>query len=124
VLIQSPPRWQPRPGLHTDNPDWDRMTESLLGSIARAVPHAVGQGAEQVIDDAFDAWPVATGKSRDALELTYETTALTFTAQLDNGAPYARDIHDGETVVDLILTPAEQALPSIVAELERLIGRV
>lgn len=100
------------------------MAQSLLKSITVAVPHAVGDGAEQVMDAAIDAWPVSTGKSREALELTYETTQTTYTAQLDNPVPYAADIHDGQTVADLLVTPAEAALPSIVAELSRLIGRV
>lgn len=123
MLIQNPPAWAPQVPT-TGNPDWDRMAQSLLKSVTVAVPYAVGQGAEQVLDDAFDAWPVATGKSRDALELTYETSATTYTAQLNNPVPYAGDIHDGATVAELLFLPAEAALPSIVAELSRLIGKV
>lgn len=122
MLIESPPTFSPR-AIRTGNPDWDRMSQSLLDAVSAVVPHAVGQGAEKVLDDAFEAWPVRTGKSRDALELTYETTDTAFSAVLDNGAPYANEIHDGETVAELIVEPAEAALPGILAELDRLIGK-
>lgn len=123
MLIQNPPDWGPVVA-RTGDANWDRMAQSLLRSVAVAVPHAVGQGAEQVMDAAIAAWPIQTGRSREALELTYETSDTTYSAVLDCEVDYAKDIHRGATVVDLILTPATEAIPGIVAELERLIGRV
>lgn len=124
MVIQTPPGWTPTP-IRTGNPDWDRVIVSLTKSVSAAVPHGMGQGAEQVIDAAYDAWPVSSGKSREALSLTYETTPTKYTAVLDDpGIPYATSIHGGETVADLLYRPAEAAIPGIVAEISRLIGKV
>jgi hypothetical protein len=123
MLIESPPLWRAR-AAQTGDPDLDKMWQELVDAVAAAVPHAVGQGAEAVMDAAIDAWPVATGKSRQALELTYETTDRTFTAKLDDPVPYAQEIHDGETVAGLLFEPAEEAIPGIVGDLERLITQI
>lgn len=123
MLIESPPTWRPT-FPPTGDPDWDRMCQSLVDAVATATPHGLGQGAEKVLDAAFDAWPVRTGTSRDALALTYETTETTCSAVLDDDVAYKNEIHQGATVADLVVWPAEAAMPQIVGDLERLITAI
>ena len=123
MRIDTPPTWRP-PIQRTNDPDWDKMQGALLHAVALGVTQGIPAAAEQVFDRAFDSWPVATGRSRDALELTYETTDSTFSAVLDDAVPYKNDIHNGETVAELVVAPAEEAIPDVVLELERLITAI
>lgn len=124
MLIETPPTWEPSPPASSGSDDWDRCVAELVRECAAPIPFVVGGAAESLMDAAIDAWPVSTGASLDALSLTYETDESTYTAIVDDPIDYARDIHDGDTVTSLIDEPAALAVERIVADLDRLIGKV
>lgn len=99
----------------------NRITARLIEKAGPVVADAFNRHLVPIAEQAFDAWPVQTGRSKAALALEIEVAAdgQSLTGRIVNTAPYASGIRGGSVVEDLIFAPGIEAAHEMAIAIAR-----
>lgn len=84
-------------------------------SLSVAEIRILADGADEILGEIVDSWPVDTSTSRDAMQVDIETAPGFYGLTISNDADYAEYIHEKGTPADPPLW--ETLIPSVVARL-------
>lgn len=84
-------------------------------SLSVAEIRILADGADEILAEIVDGWPVDTSTSRDAMQVDLDTGPGFYAITVSNDADYAEYIHEKGTPADPPLW--ETLIPSVVARL-------
>lgn len=132
--INRPPRFRPQSGVRVSQPRGrsgltidrraaEKEAQRLTDAAADSIVEMVGRAAYEIAQQAYRDWPRATGRSAEAISLTWRIEGQRLIGTIDCDVPYIDDPPLVRAGDDLLAKPAEQAERDIADRVEKSLER-